>query len=174
MELGARGEAIETADSGWSENRFRASRVVGASGRVGARLKFGAHSDRALPLRRERAQNAPLLDILETTVFLAVIPCRDLRRNNRYEGRTTIAGSNRVPRSRRRNCCSDWAFIEGICGGTQPTLSAALATRSVERFAKRKSASRTSSNLLVNPLSNSTCSIARLGWRWLWMRGFGA
>src|SRR5882762_3838413 len=26
----------------WSENRFRASRVVGASGRVGARLKFGA------------------------------------------------------------------------------------------------------------------------------------
>ena len=43
------------------------------------------------PLRRERAQNAPLLDILETTVFLAVIPCRDLRRKNRYEGRTTIA-----------------------------------------------------------------------------------
>ena len=26
----------------WSENRFRASRVVGASGRVGARVKFGA------------------------------------------------------------------------------------------------------------------------------------
>ena len=26
----------------WSENRFRASRVVGASGHVGTRLKFGA------------------------------------------------------------------------------------------------------------------------------------
>ena len=47
----------------WSENRFRASRVVGASGRVGARLTFGAHCDRALPLRRERAQNARLLDL---------------------------------------------------------------------------------------------------------------
>ena len=47
-------------------------------------------------LQQEPAQITAILDILETTVFLAVIPCRDLRRNNRYERRATIAGSNRV------------------------------------------------------------------------------
>jgi len=39
---------------------------------------------------------ANILDILETTVFLAAIPCRDLNRKNRYERRATFAGSNRV------------------------------------------------------------------------------
>jgi hypothetical protein len=43
-----------------------------------------------------RAKGEPFLDILETTVFLAVTPRRDLSRNNRYERRATIAGSNRV------------------------------------------------------------------------------
>jgi len=59
-------------------------------------------------------------------------------------------------------------------GGSQPTLSAVLATRGVERFAKRKSASRTSSFFLVNPSFFSTSQIERVGWRRLWTRGFGA
>jgi hypothetical protein len=44
----------------------------------------------------KRTRSTQVLDILETTVFLAVTPRRDLSRNNRYERRATIAGSNRV------------------------------------------------------------------------------
>ena len=41
------------------------------------------------------------------------------------------------------------------------------------RFAKRKSASRTSSFFLVNPSLFSTSQIDRVGWRWLSRRCFG-
>ena len=44
----------------------------------------------------------------------------------------------------------------------------------VRRFAKRKSASRPSSIVLVNPSLSSTSQIDRVGWRWLWTRCFGA
>jgi len=43
----------------------------------------------------DHADSPPLLGIQETTVFLAVIPCRNFSRNNRYERRATIPGSNR-------------------------------------------------------------------------------
>jgi hypothetical protein len=42
------------------------------------------------------------------------------------------------------------------------------------RFAKRKSASRTSSISLVNLSSSFTSTIERVGWRWPWRRCFGA
>ena len=42
------------------------------------------------------------------------------------------------------------------------------------RFAKRKSASRTSSIFLVNPSLSSTSEIDRVGWRWLSRRCFVA
>jgi hypothetical protein len=44
----------------------------------------------------------------------------------------------------------------------------------VSRFAKRKSASRTSSISLVNLSSSFTSTIERVGWRWPWRRCFGA
>jgi hypothetical protein len=64
----------------------------------------------------------------------------------------------------------------GIGGGTQPTLSSssAMAPCGVKRFAKRKSASRTSSFLLVNPSLFSTSQIERVGWYWPRIRCFGA
>jgi hypothetical protein len=41
-----------------------------------------------------------IFHILETTVFLGVIPCRDLSRNNRYERMATICGFKSCPQDR--------------------------------------------------------------------------
>jgi hypothetical protein len=65
------------------------------------------------------------------------------------------AGFKSCPRDRgATTCCCDWSSIEGICGGSQPTLSAALATCGVKRSAKRRSASRPSLFLLAIPVAS--------------------
>jgi hypothetical protein len=82
--------------------------------------------DRERPLRVTRGETAHAVHRSRGQHDAIATLQHDLRRNNRYEGRATIAGSNRVPRSRRRNCCSDWALIEGICGGVQAAVLAAV------------------------------------------------
>src|SRR6266446_9252161 len=76
--------------------------------------------------RHRRARLSQVLDILETTSFLAAIPCRGLEPEKPLRAKGDILRVQIVSaRSRRRNYCSDWGFIEGICGGAQPPLSAA-------------------------------------------------
>jgi hypothetical protein len=62
---------FDPAVGAWSENRFRASRVVGASGRVGARLKFGAE-------HIEFGPNPSLRVAPQDHPNVAEIPCHDL------------------------------------------------------------------------------------------------
>ena len=54
-----------------------------------------------------------------------------------------------------------------VAGGSQPTLSAAMATCGLRRFAQRRSASRTSSIFLANYSLSRTSSTERVGCRWL-------
>jgi hypothetical protein len=62
----------------------------------------------------------------------------------------------------------------GWLRGLAPTLSAAVATCGVRRFAKRRSASRPSSSFLVNPFVFTISAATRVGRRWLWRRFFVA
>jgi hypothetical protein len=66
------------------------------------------------------------------------------------------------------------AVANSGCGGSQPTLSAALATCGIRRIAKRQSAFRPSPFFFANPPASITSSIERLGRCWLRRLGFGS
>ena len=67
-------------------------------------------------------QSQLLLDIFETTVFLAVTPRRDVSRNNRYERRATIAGSKSCPQDRgAASVVAIGPLLKGLAGaGFEP------------------------------------------------------
>jgi hypothetical protein len=84
------------------------------------------HSDRAVPHRRERAQNAPLFDMLKGSFlqrdsWLRVATCHGAFRQL-HEQAPSLRVQIVSTRSQRRNYCNDWGFVEGIRGGAQPKV----------------------------------------------------
>ena len=103
---------------------------------------------------------------------------RSFTSSQKLEGRALRLRSNVVRAMSAGHRVSLWPWTPSSSGrcrsvtrvqiaGPQPTLSAALATSCVKRFAKRRSAFRPSLFFLANPRASITSLIDRLGCFWL-------